>query len=72
MGRSKIKDGTIGYIKKEDLGNVEVAREAKEYIDKVEGKVNLVWDYYSEYAKAPDRMGETMDGVNVVSPSFSL
>ena len=64
------KDGTIGYIKKEDLGNVEVAREAKEYIDKVEGKVNLVWDYYSEYAKAPDRAGETMDGVNVVSPSF--
>lgn len=64
------KDGTIGYIKKEDLGNVEVAREAKEYIDKVEGKVNLVWDYYSEYAKAPDRTGETMNGVNVVSPSF--
>lgn len=66
----RAKDGTIGYIKKEDLGNVEVAREAKEYIDKVEGKVNLVWDYYSEYAKAPDRTGETMDGVNVVSPSF--
>lgn len=64
------KDGTIGYIKKEDLGNVEVAREAKEYIDKVKGKVNLVWDYYSKYAKAPDRTGETMDGVNVVSPSF--
>lgn len=63
-------DGIIGYIKKEDLGNVEVAREAKEYIEKVEGKVNLVWDYYSEYAKAPDRTGETMDGVNVVSPSF--
>ena len=64
------KDGTIGYVKKEGLGNVEVTREAKEYIDKVEGKVNLVWDYYSEYAKAPDRAGETMDGVNVVSPSF--
>lgn len=64
------KDGTIGYVKKEDLGNVEVTREAKEYIDKVEGKVNLVWDYYSEYAKAPDRTGETMGGVNVVSPSF--
>lgn len=63
------KDGTIGYVKKEDLGNVEVTREAKEYIDKVEGKVNLVWDYYSD-AKAPDRTGETMDGVNVVSPSF--
>lgn len=66
----RTKDGTIGYIKKEDLGNVEVAREAREYINKVDGKVNLVWDYYSEYVNAPDRTGETMDGVNVVSPSF--
>lgn len=66
----RAKDGTIGYIKKEDLGNIEVAREAKEYIEKVEGKVNLVWDYYSEYVDAPDRTGENMDGVNVVSPSF--
>lgn len=66
----RAKDGTIGYVKKEDLGNVEVAREAREYIDKVEGKVNLVWDYYSEYVNAPDRTEETMDGVNVVSPSF--
>ena len=38
----RAKDGTIGYIKKEDLGNVEVEREAKEYIERVEGKVNLV------------------------------
>ena len=68
--KARAKDGTIGYIKKEDLGNIEVSREAKEYITKVEGKVNLVWDYYSEYVKAPDRTGETMDGVNVVSPSF--
>lgn len=66
----RAKDGTIGYVKKEDLGNTEVAREAKEYITKVDGKVNLVWDYYSEYVNAPDRTGETMDGVNVVSPSF--
>ena len=66
----RAKDGTIGYIKKEDLGNVEVEREAKEYIERVEGKVNLVWDYYSEYVDAPDRTGENMDGVNVVSPSF--
>lgn len=66
----RAKDGTIGYIKKEDLGNVEVERKAKEYIERVEGKVNLVWDYYSEYVDAPDRTGENMDGVNVVSPSF--
>lgn len=66
----RAKDGTIGYVKEEDLGNTEVAREAKEYITKVNGKVNLVWDYYSEYVNAPNRTGETMDGVNVVSPSF--
>ena len=38
--------------------------------NQIEGKVNLVWDYYSNYAKAPDRAGENMEGVNVVSPSF--
>ena len=36
----------------------------------IDGKVNLVWDYYSEVATAPDRTGVTMDGVNVVSPAF--
>ena len=66
----RAKDGTIGYVKKEDISNIQVAREDKEYITKVNGKVNLVWDYYSEYVNAPDRTGEKMDGVNVVSPSF--
>lgn len=66
----RAKDGTIGYIKKEDLSNIKTTREDKEYISKVNGKVNLVWDYYSEYVNAPDRTGETLDGVNVVSPSF--
>lgn len=66
----RAKDGTIGYVKKEDITNIQVAREDKEYISKVNGKVNLVWDYYSEYVNAPDRDGETIDGVNVVSPSF--
>ena len=36
----------------------------------IEGKVNLVWDYYSTVAKAPDRTGTTIDGINVVSPAF--
>ena len=62
----RAKDGTIGYVKKEDITNIQVAREDKEYISKVNGKVNLVWDYYSEYVNAPDRDGETIDGVNVV------
>lgn len=66
----RAKDGTIGYVKKEDIGELETVREDREYITKVDGKVNLVWDYYSEYVDAPDRSGENMDGVNVVSPSF--
>ena len=66
----RAKDGTIGYVKKEDLSNIKTTSEDKEYISKVNGKVNLVWDYYSEYVNAPDRTGETLDGVNVVSPSF--
>lgn len=63
-------DGTIGYVKKENLNDLEVVREEKNYINKVDGKINLVWDYYSEYANAPDRKGEKVDGVNVVSPAF--
>lgn len=63
-------DGTIGYIKKDKLSDIKVVREEKNYINKLEGKINLVWDYYSEYAKAPDRENENMNGVNVVSPSF--
>lgn len=63
-------DGTIGYIKKAKLNNIEVVREEKNYINKIEGKINLVWDYYSESAKAPNRENENMDGVNVVSPAF--
>ena len=36
----------------------------------IEGKINLTWDYFSEYGSAPDRRGTTIEGVNVVSPSF--
>ena len=37
---------------------------------RLDGKVSLVWDYYSEYVTAPDRTGQTINGANVVSPSF--
>ena len=36
---------------------------------KVEGKVSLAWEYFSDYGSAPERSG-AMDGVNVVSPTF--
>lgn len=38
----------------------------------IEGKINLTWDYFSNVASAPDRKGTTIDGINVVSPSFSI
>ena len=36
----------------------------------IQGKINLTWDYFSQYGSAPDRSGTTIDGVNVVSPAF--
>lgn len=61
--------GKIGYTK--DITNIYIVREQMENTKQIEGKVSLVWDYYSEYAKAPNRTGTTINGVNVVSPSFA-
>lgn len=60
--------GNIGYIK--DVANIYTARENMEENKQIDGKVSLVWDYYSEYALAPART-ENIKGVNVVSPSFA-
>ena len=37
----------------------------------IEGKVNLTWDYFSEYATAPDRSGTTIEGVMLYHQHFS-
>lgn len=62
--------GKIGYTK--DVTNIYTIREEMKNKKQIEGKVSLVWDYYSEYADAPDRTGTTINGVNVVSPSFAI
>ena len=62
--------GKIGYTK--DVTNIYTIREEIEDKKQIEGKVSLVWDYYSEYADAPDRTGTTINGVNVVSPAFAI
>ena len=62
--------GYIGYVKQNKLGENIVLREKLEYSNNIEGKINLVWDYYSEYASAPDRTGTKIEGINVISPSF--
>lgn len=60
--------GNIGYLK--DIVNIYNVRENMEEQKQVEGRISLVWDYYSEYALAPSRAGK-IKGVNVVSPSFA-
>ena len=62
--------GEIGYIKTNKLTNFTTVRENWIEDEQIEGKVNMFWDYFSRYAQAPDRTGQTIEGVNVVSPSF--
>ena len=71
-GYAKVRTekGKVGYVKSNKIANTVVVREEIQTAKQIEGKVNLVWDYYSEVATAPDRTGVTMDGVNVVSPAF--
>ena len=71
-GYAKIRteEGKIGYVKSNKLANEVVARQDIEEEKQIQGKVNLVWDYYSQVANAPDRTDTKIDGVNVVSPSF--
>ena len=71
-GYTKIRtgNGKLGYIKTSKLENEFKVREEMEEEKQVEGKINLTWDYYSEYGSAPNRSGTTIEGVNVVSPAF--
>lgn len=71
-GYAKIRteDGKIGYIKSKKIDNEVTARQNMEQEKQITEKVNLVWDYYSQVASAPDRTDTQIDGVNVVSPSF--
>ena len=64
----RTESGIIGYVKKSKLTNFVTEREAMEEETHLKGKVNLVWDYYSQYAEVPERTGK-IEGINVVSPS---
>lgn len=65
----RTKNGYVGYVKTNILQNEVYVREEIKNSEATE-KINLVWDYYSEYAKAPNRNGTTIEGINVVSPAF--
>ncbi len=68
--RVRTENGNLGYVEEKNLSNRKVERE--DYVQKkqINGKISLVWEYFSEYAKAPNNDGVQYDGVNVVSPSF--
>lgn len=68
--RIRTENGKVGYVKSNKIANTVVVREEIKEEKQIEGKVNLVWDYYSTTTTAPDRKGVTMEGVNVVSPAF--
>lgn len=68
--RVRTANGKIGYVKTDDLTNITKIREKLEKEPQITGKINLVWDYYSEYVNAPDRAGTKIEGINVVAPSF--
>lgn len=70
-GWAKIRTqkGILGYVKQDSLTNEISIRQDMPEQKQIEGRVSLVWDYFSEYVTAPTRSG-TMEGVNVVSPSF--
>jgi spore germination protein YaaH len=73
-GWTKVRtsNGKVGYVKTSILSDYTVVQEAYSFYgqSEIEGKVNMVWDYFSENSSAPDRTGETIEGVNVVSPTF--
>lgn len=73
-GKSWVKvrteNGKIGYVKTSKLENITTVREEVVQEKQVTGKVNMFWDYFSQWVQAPNRAGQTIEGVNVVSPSF--
>ena len=63
------ENGKIGYVKATTLANTKKIRDNLEMGKQIQGNVSLVWEYFSKYAKAPQRT-EKIDGVNVVAPTF--
>ena len=65
----RTKNGELGYVKEKDITDEKTTRDNLEISTRIDGKVSLVWDYYSQYVEAPVRDGQ-IEGINVVSPSF--
>ena len=68
--RIRTENGNVGFVKSSKLTNYTTTRDDWEDKKQITGKVNMFWDYYSKYVQAPDRTGQVIEGVNVVSPAF--
>lgn len=68
--RIRTENGNVGFVKSTKLTNYTTTRDDWEEEKQITGKVNMFWDYYSKYVQAPDRTGQVIEGVNVVSPTF--
>ena len=66
----RTENGKVGYIKKNNLENEFTVREEFVEEKQIEGKINLSWEYFSEFGSAPNMEGKKIEGVNVVSPTF--
>jgi len=66
----RTENGKIGYIKANKLENITKVREEEVVEKQITGKVNMFWDYFSQYYAAPNRTGQVIEGINVVSPLF--
>ena len=62
--------GKLGYVKSSTLVNEFIKRNTMETEKQIDGKVSMMWDYYYEYSSVPDRSGQVINGINVVSPTF--
>lgn len=63
------ENGKVGYLKEKSVANTKKVRDNLEITKQIEGNISMFWDYFSEYAQAPQRSGK-IEGVNVVSPTF--
>lgn len=68
--RIRTNNGNFGYIEEKNIENIVIQRQAKVDEPIIEGHISLVWEYFSEFGKAPNNAGIKYNGVNVVSPSF--
>ena len=62
--------GKIGYVKEDTLSGEKTKRETAKKQKQIEGPISLVWEYFAEGEQAPNMTGKTLEGVNVVSPTF--